>query len=152
MEWAIETKNLRREFRDKPVRRFFRRSNGNKQPTTKVALDSVDLTVRPGELFGLLGPNGAGKTTIIKILSTLLLPSAGTAKVDGQDVSEHPERIRERINMVSGGEHSGFGILTVRETIWMFAQFYGVPTRVVRERTDRMMEILGLTQSADTKT
>jgi ABC-2 type transport system ATP-binding protein len=54
--------------------------------------------------------------------------------------------------MVSGGEHSGFGILTVRETIWMFAQFYGVPTKVVRERMDRMMKVLDLTEAANKKT
>jgi len=53
--------------------------------------------------------------------------------------------------MVSGGEHSGFGILTVRETIWMFAQFYGVPTRLVHERADHMMEVLGLSEAANQK-
>ena len=152
MSWAIETQALRRIFRNKPVRRFFKKRVGNGDQSESVALDSVDLTVRPGELFGLLGPNGAGKTTIIKILSTLLLPSGGRAFVDGIDVSKDPERVRRQINMVSGGEHSGFGILTVRETIWMFAQFYGVPTKLVRERTDHMMDVLGLTEAADMKT
>jgi len=152
MELAIETRKLRRTFRNRPVRRLFGRRNGDDVPKEKVALESVDLTVRPGELFGLLGPNGAGKTTIIKILSTLLLPSDGEAHVDGIDVARHPEQVRTRINMVSGGEHSGFGILTVRETIWMFAQFYGVPTKIVHERAERMMDILGLTEAADQKT
>lgn len=149
---AIETRNLKRTFRNKPVRRLFGRGHGRTELADKVALESVDLMVRPGELFGLLGPNGAGKTTIIKILSTLLLPTSGEAYVDGIDVSRRPGQVRTRINMVSGGEHSGFGILTVRETIWMFAQFYGVPTKVVHERADRMMEILGLSEAANQKT
>jgi len=150
MQWAIETRQLRRVFRGGQVRRWWRKRtpNGNREI---VALDNVDLAVKPGEIFGLLGPNGAGKTTLLKILSTLLLPTSGAAFVDGIDVAKDPEAVRKRINMVSGGEHSGFGILTVRETIWMFAQFYGVPTRVVRERTDRMMQILGLTEFANTK-
>lgn len=152
MNWSIETRGLRRVFKNRPVRRLFRKSNGNGDDKDLVALNGIDLTVRPGELFGLLGPNGAGKTTIIKILSTLLLPSGGEAFVDGIDVAKDPERVRRQINMVSGGEHSGFGILTVRETIWMFAQFYGVPTKLVRERTDHMMEVLGLTEAANKKT
>ncbi len=151
MEWAIETQDLRRTFRNRPVRRLLRRAVGG-PVQDHVALDSVDLTVQPGELFGILGPNGAGKTTIIKILSTLLLPTSGRAIVDGLDVAREPESLRRRINMVSGGEHSGFGILTVRETIWMFAQFYGVPTKVAHARADAMMERLGLTEAADTKT
>ncbi|MBI5866821.1 MAG: ABC transporter ATP-binding protein [candidate division Zixibacteria bacterium] len=151
MQWSIETRNLRRTFRDRPVRRLFRRAVGTPVPD-KVALDSVNVTVRPGELFGLLGPNGAGKTTIIKILSTLLLPSAGEALVDGIDVAKDPDSVRRRVNMVSGGEHSGYGILTVRETIWMFSQFYGVPTKVAKKRADAMIERLNLTESADTKT
>jgi ABC-2 type transport system ATP-binding protein len=152
MNLAIETEKLRRTFKNSTVRRWFRRTNGNGEKKQLIALDGVDLTVRPGELFGLLGPNGAGKTTVIKILSTLLLPSSGDARVDGIDVKREPERVRRRINMVSGGEHSGFGILTVEETIWMFAQFYGVPTDVVRERMSRMMGILGLTEAARKKT
>ncbi|MBI3872274.1 MAG: ATP-binding cassette domain-containing protein [candidate division Zixibacteria bacterium] len=151
MNWAIETQNLRRVFRGGTVRRLWRRKSAQNGNGETVALDAVDLQVKPGELFGLLGPNGAGKTTLLKILSTLLLPTSGTATVDGIDVAKDPERVRKRINMVSGGEHSGFGILTVRETIWMFAQFYGVPGRVVRERADRMMDILGLTEFAETK-
>ena len=151
MEWSIETCDLRRTFHDRPVRRLFRRAVGTPVPD-KVALNSVSLTVRPGELFGLLGPNGAGKTTLIKILSTLLLPTSGRALVDGIDVAKDPDSVRRQINMVSGGEHSGYGILTVRETIWMFSQFYGVPTKVARERAEVMIQRLGLTESGDIKT
>ncbi|MFZ8844846.1 ATP-binding cassette domain-containing protein, partial [Thermoflexus sp.] len=90
-----------------------------------MALHEVDLEIHPGELFGLLGPNGAGKTTLIKILTTLLLPTSGRAWVAGYDVVAQPEAIRRRINMVAGGESCGYGLLTVRENLWMFSQFYG---------------------------
>src|ERR671912_385924 len=82
---------------------WFRRKSDD-TPTEFTALDHVNLEVRPGELFGLLGPNGAGKTTLIKILTTLLAPTSGKAWVDGLDVVREADRIRPRINMVSGGE------------------------------------------------
>jgi len=143
MHNAVEVSELRREFKS--------RNRKHKDDRRLVALDGVDLQIRQGELFGLLGPNGAGKTTLIKILSTLLLPTSGTAMVDGIDVSCRPEKIRERINMVSGGEHSGYGILTVREHLWLFSQLYGVPTRIARERIDQLLEILGLADAAGEK-
>jgi ABC-2 type transport system ATP-binding protein len=116
MAYALEVESLSRVFSSKKDR--------------TIALENVDLNVEEGELFGLLGPNGAGKTTLIKILCTLLLPTSGTAKVLGHDVAKEPNKIRSRINMVSGGEVSGYGLLTVRENLWMFSQFYGIPGSV----------------------
>src|SRR5574341_1237030 len=103
-------------------------------PKQVVALENVDVQVPRGELFGLLGPNGAGKTTLIKILTTLLLPTSGKAWVAGHDVERQPLEVRRRINMVSGGDSSGYGILTVRETLLLFASFYGVPGPLARRR------------------
>lgn len=143
MRNAVEVSHLRREFKS--------RTKSNGHASKLIALDDVDLQIREGELFGLLGPNGAGKTTLIKILSTLLLPTSGVALVDGLDVNKDPERIRERINMVSGGEHSGYGILTVREHLWLFSQLYGVPTPLAHERIDNLMRILGLSDAAQEK-
>jgi ABC-2 type transport system ATP-binding protein len=142
MHPAIEVIQLKRLFRKKQARRTWR---------TVVALDSVDLEIEEGELFGVLGPNGAGKTTLIKILATLLLPTSGQAFVDGIDVVKDPFSVRRRINMVSGGEHSGYGILTVRETLWMFSQFYGVPGRVARQRIEELLRVVGLEEEANTK-
>lgn len=115
------------------------------------ALDGVDLEVREGELFGLLGPNGAGKTTLIKILATLLYPTSGRALVGGHDVVKEPMAVKRIINMVSGGESVGYDILTVRENLWMFAQFYGIPSREAMRRIDGLIERLGLGEKADTR-
>jgi len=103
------------------------------------ALDNVNLRVSRGELFGLLGPNGAGKTTLIKILTTLLLPTSGRAYVYGYDVEKDFKKIRPIINMVSGGETSGYGLLTVFENLWMFSQFYGMPNKVATETINKLL-------------
>ena len=126
---AIEVRGVRRVYHVKPP---------------VVALDGVDLEVGPGEFFGLLGPNGAGKTTLIKILTTLLLPSAGTARVFGFDVERETKQIRRIMNMVAGGEQSGYGILVVREQLWMFTQFYGLTNRDGWRRVDELIEAVGL--------
>lgn len=140
MSYSIETIELVREFR-----------TGKKGKRIVRALDEVNLQIKPGELFGLLGPNGAGKTTTIKILVTLLYPTSGKALVDSLDVTKDVEQIRQRINMVSGGEYSGYGILTVEETLWMFSQFYGVPTPVAKKRITDLLEIVGLKEEAKTR-
>jgi ABC-2 type transport system ATP-binding protein len=141
---AIQTRDLVRSF--KP-----RRSAGRIERSTVVALDGVTLDVATGQLFGLLGRNGAGKTTLIKILTTLLLPTAGEARVGGFDVEREPRHVREKIAMVSGGEHAGYGILTVREQLWMFARFYGMPSRPAKERIDELLKVVGLYDARNRK-
>ena len=141
--FAIETQNLGRIYK----------LRGSKKETRKelIALQDVSLTVQRGELFGLLGPNGAGKTTLIKILTTLLSPTSGLARVAGADVQREPDLVRPRINMVSGGESSGYGLLTVRENLWMFSQFYGVPSREANERIEALLEMVGMKDRMHTK-
>jgi len=99
----------------------------------------------------LLGPNGAGKTTLIKILTTLLAPTIGHAWVSGYDVVAEPEKVRPRINMVSGGEASGYGLLTVRENLWMFSQFYGLPSSIANKNIKYLLEVVGLTDRMNTR-
>jgi ABC-2 type transport system ATP-binding protein len=115
------------------------------------ALAGVDLRIERGEIFGLLGPNGAGKTTCLKILTTLLFPTSGEARVAGFDVVREDGEVRKRIALVSGGEAAGYGILTVRECIWMFSQFYGVPSNEAWKRVDELIEIVGLGEFANTR-
>jgi ABC-2 type transport system ATP-binding protein len=150
---AIITDGLTRTYRKPRKRRWpwSKAKPADDESREFVALDQVSLEVRPGELFGLLGPNGAGKTTLIKILTTLLAPSAGTARVDGLDVVAGADLIRPRINMVSGGESSGYGILNVRENLWLFARIYGVPTAIAQERIDKMLGIVGLMDKATSR-
>src|SRR4051812_7087352 len=97
---AIRTANLRRTYK---VPRQREAMSPDSAAGEFAALAGVSLEVKQGELFGLLGSNGAGKTTLIKILTTLLAPTGGSACVDGLDVVAHTQAIRERINMVSGG-------------------------------------------------
>ena len=85
---------------------------------TITALNKVNLELNYGEVMGLLGANGAGKTTFVKILATLLLPSEGYVNVYGFDVVRNAKQVRKVINLVSGGETPGYGILTVRENLW----------------------------------
>ncbi len=152
---AIDTEHLRRIYKLKPNRkqRQAARKEGRTEPLARelVALDDVSLRVAPGEIFGLLGPNGAGKTTLIKILTTLLSPTSGKAWVDGLDVDSQAKEIRRRINMVSGGETSGYGLLTVGENLWMFAQFYGIDSKTTARRIDDLLKIVGLADRKDTK-
>jgi len=140
---AIRTEQLSRVYRAK------RREAGSGREI--VALDGVNLEIKQGELFGLLGPNGAGKTTLIKILTTLLAPTSGRAWVAGVDVAENPWEVRRHINMVSGGESSGYGLLTVEENLWMFSQFYGIDSKTAKKRIREMLEVVGLSDRAKTK-
>ncbi len=115
------------------------------------ALRGVDVRIERGEIFGLLGPNGAGKTTFIKILNTLLFPTSGVARVAGHDVVRDAREVRRRISLVSGGESSGYGILTVRECLWMFSQFYGVPGAVAWPRVDELIDVVDLGEQKHTR-
>ncbi|MCI0340312.1 MAG: ABC transporter ATP-binding protein [Planctomycetales bacterium] len=146
---AIETEGLRRVFRRR--RRGLFGSREDEGPAEVVALEGADLVVSEGETFGLLGPNGAGKTTLIKILATLLTPSTGRARVRGFDVESQPLEVRRRIALVSGGEQAGYGILTVREQLWVYTQFHGLPTREVMPRIDAALERFGLADRARSK-
>ena len=144
-DYAIETEDLGRVYKIR----------GNKKESELrkelVALEKVNLTVERGELFGLLGPNGAGKTTLIKILTTLLAPTSGWARVATHDVVKASNMVRPRINMVSGGESSGYGLLTVRENLWMFSQFYGMPSKEANQRIVELLTLVGLQDRIYTK-
>jgi ABC-2 type transport system ATP-binding protein len=143
MNFAINTEKLGRVYKI--------RGGKKSEPRELVALDDVNIEVKPGELFGLLGPNGAGKTTLIKILTTLLAPTMGKAWVTGFDVEQQPEQVRPRINMVSGGEASGYGLLTVRENLWMFSQFYGLESDEANRRIKELLEVVGMGDRLNTK-
>jgi ABC-2 type transport system ATP-binding protein len=112
------------------------------------AVDSLDLAVSPGCIFGLLGPNGAGKTTTIKMLTTMLRPSGGKAQVAGFDVVENPVQVRRVIGYVSQ-MLSADGALTGFENLLLFARIYGIPQRDRKAHILDALEFMGLTEAAE---
>jgi ABC-2 type transport system ATP-binding protein len=112
------------------------------------ALCGVDLEVRTGTVLGLLGPNGAGKTTMVRILTTLLKPDAGTAKVAGFDVVQDAAQLRERIGLA--GQYAAVDEnLTGLENLRMVGRLYGMGRREARERGRELLERFELTDAAD---
>ncbi|PYP86626.1 MAG: multidrug ABC transporter ATP-binding protein [Candidatus Angelobacter sp. Gp1-AA117] len=112
------------------------------------AVDQLDLTIAPRSIFGLLGPNGAGKTTTIKILTTMLAPSSGTARVAGLDVLKNPVQTRKVIGYVSQ-MLSADGALTGYENLLLFARIYGIPRRERKARIADALEFMGLSESGN---
>ncbi|HLZ62473.1 MAG TPA: ABC transporter ATP-binding protein [Ktedonosporobacter sp.] len=115
----------------------------------KVAVEDLNLLLPPGQVTGLLGLNGAGKTTTIKILSTLLLPTAGRVRVDGLDLVRDAAAVRQRINMIAGGERMIYLRLTGRENLWYFAQLYNVERRGLPEHINRLLKLVELEDAAN---
>src|SRR6266496_3542621 len=135
---AIEARELKRTYRTSTG--VFRR-----RLIEVEAVRGVSFEVAEGELFGLLGPNGAGKTTTIKMLITLLIPTAGSAKVLGFDVVKDAREVRKRIGYVFGGERGLYERLSGLDNLRYFAELYAVPPRDQRGRIDELLELVGLT-------
>ncbi|WP_218041185.1 ATP-binding cassette domain-containing protein [Acrocarpospora macrocephala] len=107
------------------------------------ALDSLDLHVPEGQVHGLLGPNGAGKTTLVRILTTLLRPGAGQARVAGFDVVRQAADVRRHIGLV--GQHAAVDeLLTGRQNLAMFARLSHLPPRAAAARADELLDQFGL--------
>jgi ABC-2 type transport system ATP-binding protein len=139
---VIEAFGLRRTYR-RSVGLFRRRVHGIE------AVRGVSFAVAKGELYGLLGPNGAGKTTTIKMLNTLLVPTAGTARVLGHDVVAVPARVRASIGYVSGGDRGLYERISARDNLRYFAELYGVEPRQQRHRIAYVLDLVGLADRAD---
>ncbi|GAM09563.1 daunorubicin/doxorubicin resistance ATP-binding protein DrrA [Geobacter sp. OR-1] len=107
------------------------------------ALDEFDLEVTRGGIFGLLGPNGAGKTTLIRILTTLMRPTSGTACIEGFDTASHSREIRRLIGVVPQ-ENSLDRYLTARENLELHARLHEMPVTSYRKRIDELLELFGL--------
>jgi ABC-2 type transport system ATP-binding protein len=112
------------------------------------ALDSLTLTVPPGGVYGLLGPNGAGKTTLIRVLTTLLAPDAGSARVASVDVTRDPAEVRARIGL-AGQAAAVDDYLTGRENLQMVGRLYGLARREARRRAGEVLDRIGLQEAAD---
>lgn len=112
------------------------------------ALDGIDLALHAGEIFGLLGPNGAGKTTAIAILSTMILPSAGSLVIDGLDPRRHRRAVRRRIGLVPQ-EIALYPTLTPRENLLFFGRLQGLRGSRLHRRIAAVLADVGLGQQAD---
>ena len=130
---AIEARSLVREF---------------KGGITAVA--GIDLSVAPGEIYGFLGPNGAGKSTTVHMLTTLLPPTSGTARVAGYDIVKDGPKVRTAIGAALQ-EAALDGLLTGREHIRLQTALHGIPRRERPARADELLERVGLTRAADRK-
>jgi ABC-2 type transport system ATP-binding protein len=113
-----------------------------------IALAGVDLEVPAGTVLGLLGPNGAGKTTIVRVLATLLIPDAGTARIDGIDVVARPQDARRLLGLA--GQYAAVDeTLTGRENLVMVGQLYGLRRSEAKSRATDALARLGLTDAAE---
>jgi ABC-2 type transport system ATP-binding protein len=128
------------------LRRTYRTYTGTIRRRAKEieAVRGVSFEIAKGELFGLLGPNGAGKTTTIKMLITLLIPTAGEARVLGYDVVKDAREVRKRIGYVFGGERGVYERLSGYDNLRYFAELYGVPGREQKHRIEELLQLVGL--------
>jgi ABC-2 type transport system ATP-binding protein len=129
---AIATRGLSRTFRIR----------GSAEE--RAALIDVDLAVDHGEVRGLIGPNGAGKTTLCKILSTVMLPSSGTATICGHDVAVDHRAVQPLIGIVFGGDQGLYGRLSAAQNLRYWGALYGLHGTALRRRTDETLERVGL--------
>ncbi|MCE4604756.1 MAG: ABC transporter ATP-binding protein [Aeropyrum sp.] len=133
-EEAIVARDLRKRF---PVGMGLRRKQVE-------ALKGVTFTVRRGEIYALLGPNGAGKTTTVRIISTLLLPDSGEARVLGYDVVKDRWEVRKRIGVMLSVERGFYWKLTARENLYYFGRIYGIPKRELLGKIEEVLDLVGL--------
>lgn len=143
----IETRALHKEY---PLPSPRRGAAPAGAPAKVVALQSLDLRVQDGELFGLLGPNGAGKTTTIGILTTRVRPTSGAAVVAGANVVTEATAVRSRIGVVPQRPNPDRG-LTAVENLVFHASYFGIPRAEATRRADALLERLGIAEKRDGK-
>jgi ABC-2 type transport system ATP-binding protein len=141
-DYAVECEDLTRVYTS-------RNTLGTKRQTA--ALDGLNLTIPKGVVFGVLGPNGAGKTTLVRILSTLLTPTSGWARVAGFDVVRQAGEVRKRIGQVLGGDRGYYGRLSGRENLLYFAALNHLNPSLAAKRVDEMLNRVAMTDAADNR-
>jgi len=138
LEYAVETFDLSKAFETK--------EKGKKRSVR--AVDHVNIKVKESEFVGLLGPNGAGKTTLIKMLCTIILPDAGTAKINGYDLLKEPYAVRSSFGWFHGetGGRSLYWRLNAEDNLQFYAYLQNVPRQVAEKRINALLEFFGLTE------
>ena len=135
------------------LQRVFKTHTGVIKRTSKEvrAVEDVSLEIQEGELFGLLGPNGAGKTTTVKMLTTLLIPTGGSASVKGFDIVAQADEVRKRIGFIFGGERGLYWRLSGIDNLRYFASLYNVDYDVTKKRIPYLLDLVGLNGRGDEK-
>ncbi len=141
---AIEVERLRRVYKASigVIRRKIKEV---------VAVEDISFEVNSGELFGLLGPNGAGKTTTVKMLTTLLIPTSGTARIFDKDIVKDADEIRARIGFIFGGERGLYWRLSGVDNLRYFATLYHVEPEITKKRIPYLLELVGLSDRGKEK-
>lgn len=137
-EIAVKVEHLHKIFYS--IRGFWRQK---KHPIT--AVEDISFKISRGELFGIVGPNGAGKTTTVKMLSTLLLPTSGTAEIFGFDIQRDTKKIRPCIGFTFGGNKGLYSRLSGLDNLRYFAELYSIDPDTFHKRIGDLLEIVGLT-------
>jgi len=148
MAFAVETVSLTKRYRrQRPLHQMLRRQPGGETP----ALTDVTIAIEEGEVFGLLGPNGSGKTTCLKLLSTILSPTSGSARVFGHDVTREARIVRGLVALVTGDERSLYWRLTGRQNLEFFGRLYGLDAGTLRRRTAELLDVFDLRGAGGTR-
>ena len=148
MEYAIQTDKLHKVFRqEKGLSDLFKSGNANE----KVAVNSLTLQIREGEIFGLLGPNGSGKTTFLKMLGTILLPTSGSATIFGHDIVREENKVRKIVGLVTGEERSLYWRLTGRQNLYFFGNLYGIKRQGMESQINKLLKLFDLEHAADNR-
>ena len=137
-EIAVKVENLHKVFQS--VQGFW---SQKRHPIT--AVEDISFSIGKGELFGMVGPNGAGKTTTVKMLSTLLLPTSGTASIFGLDILKDTHQIRSRIGFTFGGNKGLYSRLSGLDNLKYFAELYKLDPDVINKRIKELLDVVGLT-------
>jgi ABC-2 type transport system ATP-binding protein len=145
VRFAVAAQNLTKRYHHQRSLTDIVRRRGAAETT---ALTDVSIAIEEGEVFGLLGPNGSGKTTFLKLLSTILSPTSGTAKIFGIDVRQEPRRVRQLVALVTAEERSLYWRLTGRQNLHFFASLYGLGGRSIDAKIDELLDLFVLKHAA----
>ena len=150
MDFSIEISNLTKEFISartlhQLVFHPFQRGKNI------LAVNDITLRIKKGEIFALVGPNGAGKTSLIKILSCLILPTRGRARVAGYDILKEEEKVKDSIGLVGWDERSFYWRLTLRQNLYFFAMLYNLSHIEAKKRIEELASLLKITAQLDNR-
>lgn len=142
-KFVIETENLSKTFyKSKNLIQLYSKPFGTCQSI--VAVDGVSLRIRPGEILAVVGPNESGKTTLVKMLSCLILPTKGTARINGYGIVNDEMKVKSSIGVIPCDERSFYWRLTGRENLAFFAALHGLDRQESRNRIMALSKTLGI--------